>query len=64
MFISVFELLADARAQIASVHGAIEAQRDFWLAEADLQLALVGRPTLTGPGPSEAGGATSAAPAH
>ncbi len=64
MFISVFELLADARAQIASVHGAIEAQRDFWLAEADLQLALVGRPTLTGPGPNEAGSAAAAGPAH
>jgi len=64
MFISVFELLADARAQIASVHGSIEAQRDFWLAEADLQLALVGRPTLTGPGPSEAGSASAAGPAH
>ncbi|MDH5539742.1 MAG: TolC family protein, partial [Rhizobacter sp.] len=32
MLIGVFELLADARAQIASVNAAIEAQRDFWLA--------------------------------
>jgi len=35
MLIGVFELLADARAQIASVNAAIEAQRDFWLADAD-----------------------------
>ncbi len=42
MLIGVFELLADARAQIASVHDAIQAERDFWLAEADLQMALVG----------------------
>lgn len=44
MLIGVFELLADARSQIASVNAAIEAQRDFWLAEADLQMALVGTP--------------------
>lgn len=47
MFISVFELLADARAQIAAVNAAIEAQRDFWVAKSDLDLALVGKP---GPG--------------
>ena len=45
MLIGVFELLADARAQIASVNSAIEALRDFWLAEADLQMALIGKPT-------------------
>jgi len=42
MLISVFELLADARDQIASVNASIEALRDFWLAETDLQLALNG----------------------
>ncbi|HVC11483.1 MAG TPA: TolC family protein, partial [Burkholderiales bacterium] len=42
MLISVFELLADAREQVASVDAAIRAQRDFWLADADLQLALTG----------------------
>lgn len=47
MLIGVFELLADARAQIASVNAAIEAQRDFWLADADLKMALVGTPALT-----------------
>jgi len=40
----VFELLADARSQITSVNGYIEALRDFWLAQADLDMALVGQP--------------------
>ncbi|MDM4768297.1 TolC family protein [Pelomonas sp. SE-A7] len=52
MFISVFELLADARAQIASVNGSIEALRDFWVAQSDLDMALVGKPSLGGAGPS------------
>lgn len=47
MLIGVFELLNDARAQIASVNAAIEALRDFWLAQADLDSALVGQPSLT-----------------
>ncbi|MCC7287424.1 MAG: TolC family protein [Burkholderiaceae bacterium] len=47
MLIGVFDLLADARAQIASVHAAIDALRDFWLAQADLEMALVGRPALS-----------------
>jgi outer membrane protein TolC len=42
MLIGVFELLADARAQIASVNASIEALRDFWLAQADLDMALIG----------------------
>lgn len=42
MLIGVFDLLADARAQIAGVSAAIDAQRDFWLAEADLQQAMTG----------------------
>lgn len=46
MFISVFDLLADARAQLAAVNTAIETQRDFWLAETDLRLALVGKPDM------------------
>jgi len=44
MLIGVFELLADSREQIGSVIQAIEAQRDFWLADAALRAALVGRP--------------------
>jgi outer membrane protein TolC len=61
MLIGVFELLADARSQIASVNAAIEAQRDFWLADADLAMALVGTPgkmavTTVSSAPADAGG--------
>jgi outer membrane protein TolC len=43
MLMSVFELLADSREQVAAVNGYIESLRDFWLAESDLQMALTGR---------------------
>ncbi len=43
MLISVFELLADAREQVASVNAYIEALRNFWLAETELQSALGGK---------------------
>ena len=56
MLIGVFELLADARSQIASVNAAIDALRDFWLAQADLEMALIGKPNL-------AASAASAGPA-
>ena len=42
MLVSVFELLTDARAQIASINAAIEAQRDFWIADAELNFAIHG----------------------
>ena len=42
MLISVFELLADARQQVASVNAYIEALRDFWVAEATLNAAMTG----------------------
>ena len=42
MLISVFELLADAREQVASVNASIEAQRDFWIADSALQAAMTG----------------------
>ena len=61
MLIGVFELLADARAQIASVNNAIESLRDFWIARSDLDMALIGKPSLGAPsGPAitaEPGGA-------
>ena len=44
MLISVFELLADAREQAASVSAAIDATLEFWVAETDLQAALNGTP--------------------
>ncbi|MFZ6816315.1 TolC family protein [Undibacterium sp. Rencai35W] len=43
MLISVFELLADARSQIASVNASIEASRDFWFAQADWQMSKLGK---------------------
>ncbi|HEY1128848.1 MAG TPA: TolC family protein [Roseateles sp.] len=62
MFISVFELLADARAQIAAVNASIEALRDFWVARADLDMALVGKPSLgTGAAAAVAGTGAGAA---
>jgi outer membrane protein TolC len=42
MLMSVFELLADARAQVNGVNTAIQAQRDFWIAETELQAAING----------------------
>lgn len=44
MFISIFELLADSREQISSVMAAINAEQQFWLADAALQASLIGRP--------------------
>jgi outer membrane protein TolC len=63
MLIGVFDLLADARAQIGAVASSIDALRDFWLARADLDMALIGKPSLAppaGPGLGRAagGGAT------
>ena len=43
MLISVFELLADARQQIASVNAYLDALRDFWIADATLDFALTGK---------------------
>jgi outer membrane protein TolC len=62
MLIGVFELLADARAQIAGVNGYIEALRDYWLAQTDLDMALVGKPALSAA--PAASVATSTAAAH
>jgi outer membrane protein, multidrug efflux system len=42
MLIGIFELFADTRANIAAVSASIDAQRDFWLIETDLQTALTG----------------------
>lgn len=61
MLIGVFELLADARAQIGAVNAAIDARREFWRADADLQQALLGRPRLdAGSGPTAASTAADA----
>jgi len=42
MQIDVFALLAEARQRIASTSAAIEAEREFWLAETNLGAALLG----------------------
>ncbi|GKT16251.1 TolC family protein [Acidovorax sp. SUPP2522] len=42
MLASVWQMLAEARASSQAVANALQAQRDFWLAEADLQRALAG----------------------
>jgi len=63
MFISVFELLADARSQVSAVNASIEALRDFWVAQADLDMALIGKPSLSG-GTAPTTAAGSAGPAH
>jgi outer membrane protein TolC len=40
--ISVFDLLSDARGQIASVDDYIQSVRDFWMAKSELDTALLG----------------------
>ena len=47
MIIGIFELIADARDQVNTVIAAINAEQQFWLADAALQAALIGRPTNT-----------------
>lgn len=44
MLIGVFELLADSRDQIGAVMAAIDAQQQFWLADAALSSTMVGQP--------------------
>ena len=61
MIIGVFELLADARAQISSVNSYIESLRDFWIAQADLEMALMGNPSLSAATKTKMAGAEAAA---
>ena len=61
MLIGVFDLLADARAQIAAVNASIGAVRDFWLARADLDMAMIGEPSLSGLSPVSAASSETAA---
>ncbi|HEX5611648.1 MAG TPA: TolC family protein [Burkholderiales bacterium] len=44
MLMSVFELLADSREQIAAVNAYIDSLRSFWMAESDLQAVMSGSP--------------------
>ena len=61
MLMSVFELLADSREQVVAVNSYIESLRDFWLADADLQMALTGRSPGASPVTRSAGPASAAA---
>ncbi|GAB3251781.1 TolC family protein [Chitinimonas naiadis] len=62
MLISVFELMADSREQAGSVMAAIDAQRGFWLADANLEMAMTAgsppasRMSNSNAGAAEAGG--------
>lgn len=62
MLIGVFELLADTREQVGSVMAAIDAQQQFWLADAALASALTGRPA--GPSMRADSGAATASPSE
>jgi outer membrane protein TolC len=59
MLISVFELLADSREQVRGVTSYVQALRDFWIADTNLNTALTGR----SPGAGAAAGASSEAQA-
>lgn len=63
MLSSVFELLADARDQVTTVTGAIEALRDHWVAETNLRSAMTGRSPGGAPsmGPAKAAAAEQGA---
>ncbi|WP_353506570.1 MULTISPECIES: TolC family protein [unclassified Variovorax] len=60
MLASVWELLGETRASMLVVNAGIEAQRDFWLADVDLQLVLTGSSPggMTALQAAAAGGAT------
>ena len=60
MQIDVFSLLTEARQQITSTNAAIEAERDFWLADADLTSALVAGPGNGGTSSPEPSNTTAA----
>ncbi|MEY4294508.1 MAG: hypothetical protein RLY82_196 [Pseudomonadota bacterium] len=63
MFIGVFELLADHRAQINAVKAAIAAQQQFWQADAALQATILGKP-MAAPAMSMGSSSGGDAPAH
>ncbi|CAN7317007.1 TolC family protein [Variovorax sp. LjRoot84] len=64
MLIGVFELLAEARDQIASVNNAINAQQQFWLADAALAASVIGKPSAMTAPTASAGAPPAAAAAH
>jgi len=63
MLASVFELLAESRAQAQAQGEAVQARRDFWLADTDLRTVLAGAPYDAASGASAEGPSTGAAAA-
>ncbi|VIO65822.1 hypothetical protein CI1B_09300 [Bradyrhizobium ivorense] len=49
MQVDVFALLTEARQRLASLRAAIDAKRDFWLAQSDLQTAINGGAATSSP---------------
>lgn len=66
MLIGVFELLADSREQVRSVTAYVEALRDFWVADTNLQTAITGRSpgASASEGPAASAVAESSGAAH
>ena len=64
MLIGVFELLAEARDQIASVTSAINAQQQFWLADAALAASVMGKPMSSSTSTTSAGTNASSGTTH
>jgi outer membrane protein TolC len=63
MLIGVFELLADSREQVRGVTDYVQALRDYWVAETNLQTALTGRSPAGGGAMATAQPAAAAEPA-
>jgi outer membrane protein TolC len=59
MLASVFDLLSDSKDQVAGVVGAVEALRNYWVAETNLQTAVTGRSPSGGSGVGAAKAAES-----
>ena len=64
MLIGVFELLADSREQVRGVTDYVQALREFWVAETNLQTALTGRSPGASATAFAAPAATEPAPSH
>lgn len=64
MLKDLFALLTDSKARILANVQAIDAQRDYWLAQVDLHVALVGGGALTGGGGISAAASGGEASGH
>ena len=65
MLIGPFELLADAREQVGSITSYVEALRDYWVADTNLQTAISGRsPGATSPAKASSAVAPAAGGGH